>query len=103
MRLARPGAGACRALPGGPLRLDRGAPRDGDAGHGVTSEAAAVDRVFRSEFGRAVALLARVLGAIGLAEDAVQDAYLAPLRRWPADLAPDNPRAGIGAVARTRA
>ena len=50
----------------------------------MTSEAAAVDRVFRSEFGRAVALLARVLGDIGLAEGAVQDAYLAALRRWPA-------------------
>src|SRR6185437_1348110 len=73
------------------------------AGHGVTSEAAAVDRVFRSEFGRAVALLARVLGDIGLAEDAVQDAYLAALRRWPADGVPDNPRAWIVAVARNRA
>jgi hypothetical protein len=30
----------------------------------VTSEAAAVDRVFRSEFGRAVALLACFLGDI---------------------------------------
>ena len=69
----------------------------------MTSEAAAVDRVFRSEFGRAVALLARVLGDIGLAEDAVQDAYLAALRRWPADGVPDNPRAWIVAVARNRA
>ena len=69
----------------------------------MTSQAAAVDRVFRSEFGRAVALLARVLGDIGLAEDAVQDAYLAALRRWPADGVPDNPRAWIVAVARNRA
>jgi RNA polymerase sigma-70 factor (ECF subfamily) len=69
----------------------------------VTSEAAAVDRVFRSEFGRAVALLARVLGDIGLAEDAVQDAYLAALRRWPSDGVPANPRAWIVAVARNRA
>ena len=69
----------------------------------MTSQAAAVDRVFRSEFGRAVALLARVLGDIGIAEDAVQDAYLAALRRWPADGVPENPRAWIVAVARNRA
>ena len=69
----------------------------------MTDGAAAVDRVFRDEFGRAVALLARVLGDVGLAEDAVQEAYLAAVRRWPADGVPDNPRAWIVAVARNRA
>jgi RNA polymerase sigma-70 factor, ECF subfamily len=69
----------------------------------VTYGAAAVDRVFREEFGRAVALLARVLGDVGLAEDAVQEAYAAAVRRWPADGVPENPRAWIVAVARNRA
>jgi RNA polymerase sigma-70 factor, ECF subfamily len=40
----------------------------------VTDAADAVDLVFRTEFGRAVALVTRVLGDIDLAEDAVQDA-----------------------------
>jgi RNA polymerase sigma-70 factor, ECF subfamily len=69
----------------------------------VTDGAAAVDEAFRAEFGRAVALLARVLGDIGLAEDAVQDAYLAALRRWPQDGVPANPRAWIVTAARNRA
>ena len=69
----------------------------------MTERATAVDRVFREEFGRAVALLARVLGDVGYAEDAVQDAYLEALRRWPADGVPANPRAWIVAVARNRA
>jgi RNA polymerase sigma-70 factor (ECF subfamily) len=63
----------------------------------------AVDRVFREEFGRAVALIARVLGDVALAEDAVQDAYVAALRTWPERGVPGNPRAWIVAVARNRA
>ena len=37
----------------------------------------AVDRVFREEWGRAVAILISVLGDFELAEDAVQDAFAA--------------------------
>jgi RNA polymerase sigma-70 factor (ECF subfamily) len=69
----------------------------------VSDGAAAVDEAFRAEFGRAVALLARVLGDVGLAEDAVQDAYVQALRRWPRDGVPSNPRAWIVTVARNRA
>jgi RNA polymerase sigma-70 factor (ECF subfamily) len=84
-------------------RLDRSPPRHGDPGRDVTSSAAAVDRIFREEFGRAVALIARVLGDVALAEDAVQDAYLAALRTWPSRGIPRSPRAWIVAVARNRA
>jgi RNA polymerase sigma-70 factor, ECF subfamily len=69
----------------------------------VTGAAAAVDLVFREEFGRAVALLTRVLGDIDLAEDAVQDAYTTAVARWPVDGVPENPRAWIVTVARNRA
>ncbi len=69
----------------------------------MTDPAAAVDRVFRTEFGRAVALLTRVLGDIDLAEDAVQDAYATAVARWPMDGVPDSPRAWIVTVARNRA
>jgi RNA polymerase sigma-70 factor (ECF subfamily) len=69
----------------------------------MTDAATAVDLVFREEFGRAVALLTRVLGDIDLAEDAVQDAYTTAVARWPVDGVPDNPRAWIVTVARNRA
>ena len=35
-----------------------------------------VAEVFRAEYGRAVATLVRLLGDIGLAEEAVQDAFV---------------------------
>jgi RNA polymerase sigma-70 factor (ECF subfamily) len=68
-------------------------PRPGDA----------VDRVFREEHGRALATLIRVLGDFDLAEEAVADAYLTALERWPADGVPDNPGAWITTTARNRA
>ncbi|HVG68337.1 MAG TPA: RNA polymerase sigma factor [Gaiellales bacterium] len=63
----------------------------------------AIAAVFRSEFGRAVAILARVLGDVSDAEDAVQDAYAQALRRWPETGVPDNPAGWIVTVARNRA
>ena len=63
----------------------------------------AIAAVFRSEFGRAVAILARVLGDVSDAEDAVQDAYAQALRRWPETGVPANPAGWIVTVARNRA
>ena len=62
-----------------------------------------VDRVFRHEAGRAVATLIRVLGDFDAAEEAVQEAFVVALERWPADGLPDNPGAWITRVARNRA
>ena len=62
-----------------------------------------IGAVFRSEFGRAVAILARVLGDVSDAEDAVQDAYAQAVRRWPETGIPDNPAGWIVTVARNRA
>ena len=62
-----------------------------------------VDRLFRRESGRAVATLIRVLGDFDLAEEAVQDAWLVALERWPADGIPRNPGAWITTTARPRA
>ena len=59
--------------------------------------------LFREEWGRAVAVLARVLGDLALAEDAVQDAFAAALERWPRDGPPANPAAWIVTTARNRA
>jgi RNA polymerase sigma-70 factor, ECF subfamily len=65
--------------------------------------ASAVERVFRAEHGRAVAVLARVFGDLGIAEDAVADAFTAALERWPADGLPPAPAGWIITTARRRA
>ncbi|HET6997607.1 MAG TPA: RNA polymerase sigma factor [Solirubrobacterales bacterium] len=62
-----------------------------------------VDRTFREESGRAVASLIRVLGDFDLAEEAVQEAFIVALERWPRDGVPSNPGAWITQVARNRA
>ena len=62
-----------------------------------------LERVFKEEWGRAVAALTRVLGDIQLAEDAVQDAFTTALERWPGAGTPGNPGAWIITTARNRA
>jgi RNA polymerase sigma-70 factor, ECF subfamily len=62
-----------------------------------------VDRTFRQESGRAVASLIRVLGDFDRAEEAVQEAFVVALERWPRDGVPANPGAWITQVARNRA
>ena len=44
-----------------------------------------IERIFREEYGRAVAVLVRVFGDIDLAEEAVQDAFATAVQRWPVD------------------
>jgi len=63
----------------------------------------AVGRIFREEWGRAVATLTRVLGDMQLAEDVVQDAFATALERWPRDGLPTAPGAWIITTARNRA
>ncbi|MGY1773341.1 RNA polymerase sigma factor [Blastococcus sp. SYSU D00813] len=62
-----------------------------------------VEAVFREAYGRAVAVLTRLLGDIDAAEEAVQDAFLAALQRWPADGVPPSPAGWIVTTARNRA
>jgi len=64
---------------------------------------AVVDRLFREESGRAVATLIRLTGDFDLAEDAVQEAFIVALERWPRDGLPANPGAWITTTARNRA
>jgi RNA polymerase sigma-70 factor (ECF subfamily) len=63
----------------------------------------AIDAVFRSGYGRAVATLARLLGDIGLAEEAVQDAFAVALDTWPRTGVPPSPTGWIVTTARNRA
>lgn len=62
-----------------------------------------VERAFREAHGQAVATLTRFLGDITLAEDAVQDAFVTALHRWPRDGVPGNPAGWIVTTARNRA
>ena len=62
-----------------------------------------VERVFRAESGRAVASLIRLLGDIDLAEEAVQDAFVTALQRWPETGLPPSPAGWIITTARNRA
>lgn len=62
-----------------------------------------VERAFRQAHGRAVARLVRVFADISLAEDAVQDAFVAAMERWPRDGIPENPAGWIVVAARNRA
>ncbi len=63
----------------------------------------ALDRALRAEPGRVLSVLARALGDIDLAEDALQDAAAAALVRWPVDGVPANPGGWLVTVARRRA
>ena len=65
--------------------------------------AAEIERVFRQEHGRAVAVLVRVFGDIDVAEEAVQDAFTAAVERWPEAGLPPSPAGWIITTARNRA
>ena len=62
-----------------------------------------IERVFREEHGRAIAVLVRHFGDIDVAEEAVQDAFVAALERWPATGVPASPAGWIITTARNRA
>ena len=62
-----------------------------------------IERVFREEYGRAVAVLVRVFGDIDVAEEAVQDAFTAAVQRWPSTGLPPSPAGWIITTARNRA
>ncbi len=62
-----------------------------------------IECVFRDEYGRAVAVLARVFGDLDIAEDAVQDAFATAVARWPDSGVPPAPAGWIITTARNRA
>src|ERR671935_2581957 len=62
-----------------------------------------IERVFREQYGRAVAVLVRYFGDIDLAEEAVQDAFTVAVQRWPAEGIPPSPAGWIITTARNGA
>jgi RNA polymerase sigma-70 factor, ECF subfamily len=69
----------------------------------VTLDISEIERVFREEYGRAVAVLVRHFGDIDIAEEAVQDAFTVAIERWPSAGLPPSPAAWIITAARNRA
>jgi RNA polymerase sigma-70 factor, ECF subfamily len=67
------------------------------------SAAAQIETTFRDEHGRILAALISQFGDFTLAEDALQDALVEALTRWPMDGVPRNPGAWLTAVAKRRA
>jgi RNA polymerase sigma-70 factor (ECF subfamily) len=66
-------------------------------------QATEIERVFREEYGRAVAVLVRVFGDIDMAEEAVQEAFTTAVQRWPSVGLPPSPAGWIITTARNRA
>jgi RNA polymerase sigma-70 factor (ECF subfamily) len=62
-----------------------------------------LERTFREQYGRAVAVLVRMLGDIDLAEEAVQEAFAAAVTHWPETGPPPSPAGWIITTARNRA
>jgi len=69
----------------------------------VTNSNDRLGELLRVEGGRALATLTRVLGDLQLAEDAVQDAIVVALERWPRDGAPANPAGWLTVTGRNKA
>lgn len=69
----------------------------------MTATPEELDRVYRAEFGQAVATLAGVFGDVSVAEDAVQEAFAIAIERWSTTGLPPNPGGWITTTARRRA
>ncbi|MGA9243978.1 MAG: RNA polymerase sigma factor [Silvibacterium sp.] len=62
-----------------------------------------VETLYRSESGRILATLVRLLGDLDLAEEAMHEAFAAALDRWPQSGIPDKPRPWLISTARFKA
>lgn len=69
----------------------------------VDAARAAVDAVYRADSRRVLATLIRLLGDFDRAEEALHDAFMAALERWPRDGVPANPRAWLVSTGRFKA
>ncbi len=69
----------------------------------VADSTTAVETVFRMEFPRVVAALARMTNDLDLAEELAQEALVDALRQWPRDGVPANPGAWLTAISKRKA
>ena len=62
-----------------------------------------IEAVWRIEAAKVTAVVARLVGDVGLAEDLAQDAFVQAMEQWPQDGVPDRPGAWLTSTARRRA
>lgn len=62
-----------------------------------------IETLYRSESGRILATLVRLLGELDLAEESMHEAFAAALDRWPQTGIPDKPRPWLISTARFKA
>ena len=62
-----------------------------------------VDAVYRDDSRRVLATLIRLVGDFDVAEEALHDAFIAALDRWPSEGVPSNPRAWLVSTGRFKA
>ncbi|HLU28991.1 MAG TPA: sigma-70 family RNA polymerase sigma factor [Glycomyces sp.] len=62
-----------------------------------------VEAVWRLESAKIIAVLARMVNDVGLAEELASDAVIAALEQWPAEGVPDRPAAWLMVTAKRRA
>ena len=62
-----------------------------------------IETLYRSESGRVLATLVRLLGDLDLAEEAMHEAFATALESWPKTGIPDNPRPWLISTARFKA
>src|ERR1043166_6828722 len=64
---------------------------------------AAIDAVYRADWGRIVAALIRLTGDFDVAEEAAQEAFASAVQEWPVSGIPSVPRAWVIQTARPKA
>src|SRR3954470_18919633 len=62
-----------------------------------------IETLYRSESGRVLATLVRLLGDLDLAEEAMHEAFAAALETWPQTGPPDKPRPWLISAGRFKA
>ena len=61
-----------------------------------------IEAIWRIESAKLIAVLTRLMGDVGLAEDLAQEALLAALEHWPRSGIPDHPGAWLITTAKHR-
>lgn len=69
----------------------------------LVDASAAIDAVYRSDWGRIVATLIRLVGDFDVAEEAAQEAFAAAVNDWRVSGVPESPRAWVTQTARHKA
>src|SRR6187455_3299965 len=62
-----------------------------------------IDDIYRSDSRRVLATLIRLLGDFDRAEEAMHDAFIAAVEKWPSEGVPENPRAWLVSTGRFKA